>query len=82
MRYTLRLLTLQQFQRAASLICACEKLRRDAVEVWGTEPFRLGLWVGQKSTPNTTEQAAVAVNENAVTLIRMGQWEVLVRQLS
>ncbi|MBN8604368.1 MAG: DISARM system helicase DrmA, partial [Planctomycetes bacterium] len=63
MRYTLRLLTLQQFQRAASLICACEKLRRDAVEVWGTEPFRLGLWVGQKSTPNTTEQAAHAVNQ-------------------
>lgn len=63
MRYTLRLLTLQQFQRAASLICACEKLRRDAVETWGSEPFRLGLWVGQKSTPNTTEQSARAVNQ-------------------
>ncbi|RBL65715.1 helicase, partial [Pseudomonas sp. MWU13-2625] len=35
MRYTLRLLTLQQFQRAAALICACEVIRRAAPEIWG-----------------------------------------------
>lgn len=58
MRYTLRLLTLQQFQRAAALICACEVLRRAEPAVWGNEPFRLGLWVGSKSTPNKLEQAA------------------------
>lgn len=58
MRYTLRLLTLQQFQRAAALICACELLRRDKPALWGDEPFRLGLWVGSKSTPNTLDQAA------------------------
>ena len=65
MRYTLRLLTLQQFQRAAALICACEKVRRDAVLAgdpqWGHTPFRIGLWVGNKTTPNTTLQSEEAV---------------------
>ncbi|MEU5402629.1 DISARM system helicase DrmA [Streptomyces sp. NPDC005963] len=57
MRYTLRLLTIQQFQRAAALICACEVIRRENPTVWGENPFRIGLWVGGKVTPNTTEQA-------------------------
>ena len=50
MRYTLRLLTIQQFQRATALICACEVIRREALdkgdERWGQTPFRVGLWVG------------------------------------
>jgi Helicase conserved C-terminal domain len=58
MRYTLRLLTIQQFQRAAALICACEVIRREeGEEKWGSTPFRIGLWVGQRATPNTTDQA-------------------------
>lgn len=65
MRYTLRLLTLQQFQRATALVCACEVIRREAVAAgdskWGTEPFRLGLWVGYKTTPNTTDKSDDAV---------------------
>jgi ribosomal protein L24E len=65
MRYTLRLLTLQQFERTAALICACEAIRRDALgrgdARWGQSPFRLGLWVGQKTTPNTNEQADESV---------------------
>lgn len=52
MRYTLRLLTIQQFERAAALICAAETLRRAAGTTWGTAPFRLGLWVGGGVTPN------------------------------
>jgi hypothetical protein len=61
MRYTLRVLTLQQFQRAASLVCACEVLRREDPERWGEEPFRIGLWVGQATTPNRIDAAAEAL---------------------
>ena len=57
MRYTLRLLTLQQFQRATTLICACEDLRRKNPDLWGEEPIRIGLWVGNSSTPNYTSQS-------------------------
>lgn len=57
MRYTLRLLTLQQFQRATTLICAMETLRRQDEKTWGTTPFSIGLWVGMKVTPNDTEQS-------------------------
>jgi hypothetical protein len=63
MRYTLRVLTLQQFQRAAALVCACEVLRREALGRLGKEPFRIGLWVGQKTTPNWTDQAAEALKQ-------------------
>jgi hypothetical protein len=68
MRYTLRLLTLQQFQRASSLICACEVIRRGAEHKWGKTPFRLGLWVGRKTTPNTTAQS-----QQVVEALRSGQ---------
>lgn len=64
MRYTLRLLTLQQFQRATALICACETLRRDNVAQWGKEPFRIGLWVGMKNTPNRTLDSAEAIKQH------------------
>ena len=67
MRYTLRLLTLQQFQRATTLICACEMIRREANDTgdqrWGTTPFRVGLWVGQRTTPNTTIQSKEAIKD-------------------
>ncbi|WP_432077080.1 DISARM system helicase DrmA [Streptomyces wuyuanensis] len=55
MRYTLRLLTAQQFQRAAALVSACEVLRREEYardRRWGTTPFRIGLWVGTSVSPN------------------------------
>ena len=56
MRYTLRLLTVQQFQRAAALICACELVRQTDPKKWGQEPFSIGLWVGRNTTPNDCEK--------------------------
>jgi hypothetical protein len=64
MRYTLRLLTLQQFQRATTLICACESIRREDQQTWGSTPFRLGMWVGQRTTPNTTEQSEESIQQD------------------
>ncbi len=52
MRYTLRLLTMQQFQRASLVIMALELIRRwDKYEL-GQEPINIGLWVGKNSIPN------------------------------
>ena len=47
MRYTLRLLTTQQFQRASTLICACEKIRRNNQEELGKNTYLywfVGWW--------------------------------------
>ncbi len=59
MRYTLRALTIQQFQRAAGLTMACEQLRRESGDArFGQTPFSIGLWVGGGATPNTVKDAA------------------------
>lgn len=52
MRYTLRLLTLDQLGRAATLLCAMEQQRLQAVDRLGEWPFEIGLWVGRAATPN------------------------------
>ncbi|TGN73465.1 helicase [Bradyrhizobium yuanmingense] len=71
MRYTLRLLTVQQFQRASALISACEIIRRAHPKKWGREPFRIGLWVGRNTTPNqyTGEGGAL----DTLTRLKQGQ---------
>ena len=52
MRYTLRLLTLDQLGRAAGLVCALELERRKDARRYGDWPFEIGLWVGKAGTPN------------------------------
>lgn len=56
MRYTLRLLTAQQFQRAGALICAMEHLRAKASDL-GDQRFTIGIWVGGAVTPNDRSEA-------------------------
>lgn len=56
MRYTLRLLTAQQFQRAGALICAMEHLRRTEGDL-GDHRFTIGIWVGGGVTPNYRAEA-------------------------
>ena len=64
MRYTLRLLTSQQFQRATALVCAAEMRRREDPGTWGDEPFRIGLWVGTAVSPKRYDEAKEQI-ENA-----------------
>ena len=52
MRYTLRLLTLDQLMRAAGLVCALELERLENPARYGIWPFEIGLWVGKGATPN------------------------------
>ena len=52
MRYTLRLLTLDQLSRAAGLVCALELERKEDSDRYDEWPFEIGLWVGKAATPN------------------------------
>jgi hypothetical protein len=69
MRYTLRLLTTQQFQRAASLICACELIRRNNENLLGAARVSIGLWVGNSVTPGSHKDAVMALD----TLLKSGK---------
>lgn len=68
MRYTLRLLTLQQFERAATLICAMERMRLADEDLLGSEQISIGMWVGQSATPNK-----LTVAEDSLADLRKGK---------
>ena len=61
MRYTLRLLTSQQFARASTLICACEQIRKELKKndrsrnAGWQNSISIGLWIGGDHTPNKTK---------------------------
>ena len=63
MRYTLRLLTRQQFERAARMVCALELIRRGNSARLGEAPIDIGIWVGREISPNTFVQARDLVDE-------------------
>ena len=63
MRYTLRLLTRQQFERAARMICALELLRWHHPERLDDDPIDIGIWVGNESSPNRYDEARDIVEQ-------------------
>ncbi len=69
MRYTLRLLTLDQLSRAATLICALELERQEDSKKLGDWPFEIGLWVGQAATPNRMGKKGDKDEHNARTRV-------------
>lgn len=63
MRYTLRLLAAQQFNRASILICACELIRKEMPKKLGKERITIGLWIGANQTPNKNDIAKSVYRE-------------------
>ncbi|WP_431817965.1 helicase-related protein [Gordonia jacobaea] len=65
MRYTLRLLTIQQFERASMLMCSLETVRKDNPDL-GNRSFSIGLWVGAGATPNSVAEARTSLKKLAM----------------
>jgi hypothetical protein len=63
MRYTLRLLTAQQFERASKLITVLEFLRQQFTKDLQEEAISIGLWIGGSSTPNNLKDALKVVKK-------------------
>jgi hypothetical protein len=70
MRYTLRLLTLDQLGRAAGLVCALELERERDPKRYGTWPFEIGLWVGRAAAPNRIGRVGDGDSYSARTRVR------------
>jgi hypothetical protein len=77
MRYTLRLLTLDQLSRAAGVVCALELMRTDPANadakgrlLLGDWPIEIGLWVGSDASPNRLGKTRDADQTTAVGRIR------------
>lgn len=80
MRYTLRLLTLDQLGRAAGLVCALELLRTgadyrlaDGRAALGDWPIEIGLWVGSDASPNVLGGKGRTADDTAVRRVRAYQ---------
>ncbi|MDB2687436.1 helicase-related protein [Mariniblastus sp.] len=79
MRYTLRLLTTQQFERAARLVCACESIRRKMEDELGTSAISIGLWVGSGATSNKISDAHEDTDKSSLQISKCPECDKRVR---
>ncbi|MFX0558850.1 helicase-related protein [Tepidibacillus infernus] len=77
MRYTLRLLTAQQFERASTLILACELIRQENPKLLGKDKISIGLWIGSASTPNSLVEADNKLKELEKNIYAENPFQVL-----
>jgi hypothetical protein len=74
MRYTLRLLTAQQFERATKLILSLDFLKKQFKNkdeyYFGNSPISIGMWVGASSTPNSFKDALGIYNKIKDNLVK------------
>ena len=68
-RYTLRLLSAQQFERATKLILACEYIRQHNQEL-GRERISIGFWIGNATIPNSLDIAKKKLDQTLENLNR------------
>jgi hypothetical protein len=76
MRYTLRLLTLDQLARASGVVCALELMRGEPAwqengrSLLGDWPIEIGLWVGSAASPNRLGKTGDGRKDTAVARVR------------
>ena len=80
-RYTLRLLSAQQFERASKLILACEFIRSSYNDL-GDQPISIGFWVGKQTIPNYLKDAKKKLDSTQSKLNEGNQYAVNPFQLS
>ena len=76
LRYTLRLLSAQQFERATKLILACEYIRNHQKGL-GDKKISIGFWIGSQTIPNKHKnpQGTGAFDKYNKTLERLNRGE-------
>ncbi|GAA6768675.1 helicase-related protein [Flavobacterium sp. CGRL1] len=80
MRYTLRLLTAQQFERATKLILSLDFLRKQFKEqdllFFGHSSISIGMWVGASTTPNSYKDANYIYKKVNDELLKLNQRKI------